>query len=159
MTEKKKTLLYLFLILIIPIISLVYISFRIDSIFAIDSFDIDTAKTRATEYLSKNEKELTGLFDDIIENNKEKGNLLEGVQAASYNDYDYYITEEKDNQKNIRFRLGTQGFLDHGQEYGLIYLFDDGEDNIKIEEEYWNEPATYTRKKIKDHWYYYYFDF
>ena len=123
-----------------------------------NKFDYNNAKEIAIKYLNQNEYELKRIVDELYESKSSMKMPYEGIRYAAYNcfnDFDFKLETEY-----IQFDLDAQGTLG-GQYYGLIYSEVNTEDLIVYDEykETRSGNNIFIRKKIKDHWYFYYNDF
>ena len=121
-------------------------------------FDYKEAKKKAEEFLSKNEKQLTKLVNELYENKTSKKGSIKGISYASYVDGDDFYF--KNEIEYIKIDLDSQGMLG-GQYYGLIYTKDSKESLIVYDENEENKKGNnvFIRKIIKDNWYFYYEDY
>ena len=161
--KKSKTILIIYLFVLIPTIIILLLSGFLDTIWKLDygKFDYNSSIISATEYLNKNEEELLKIANELYDNKSSKKYPYKGI---IYSAYESNPEISNWNEKNyIKFDLDAQGALG-GQYYGLIYstesnFFDNQKLIIYDELKETNKGNNiFIRKKIKENWYFYYND-
>lgn len=151
---KKNLLIYVIsIIVILSILILAFVALTNKS-----EFDYKEAKKNTEEFLSKNEKQLTKLVDELYESKASKKGLIKGISYASYVNRDDF--NFKNDIEYIKIDLDSQGMLG-GQYYGLIYSKESNDSFIVYDEKKETNKGNniFIRQKIKSNWYFYYEDY
>lgn len=149
--KKKYIVISILLVIIVGLAQFIYNSFVLD--------DYTRAKRQSERFLNKNISELQQKSKTLLHSKSSKTKEYKG---KSYS----YKTEENNGaiKRYIEFEIDAQGMLG-GQYWGIIYssnddLLDGNTVHVYDEKEMTGKGNNiYIIQKIKDNWYFYYYDY